>query len=679
MGRKTALQTVRSLILRASILVFLLLSFVILFYGMGKAKWIGSFSILFLVSALFAFYLYLEKGSVERNKKATIITFALLVFWQLFILFGAKPVLRHDALKVFDEALSMLKLGGITPSHFDDYFLRYTNNQGMLFLTYGVLKLAKITGLLALDPSGGMRLVQVLNLLAIDYSLILGMLFLRRLYGTNYEKAYLLFVLFCPLHYVWVAFYYTNTIAMPFYMGFLYLLSKSLRENKWPALRMAVVGILAVVGFYLRATNAIMVIAFFVYLLFKRKHKELGGRIGMSLLICVIAMALTVFGYQQLLKKYVHYDTTDTAFPAIHWVMMGLSGEGDFNQRDEMYTRSFETKQEKKDADKTLLQERVEELGAGGVFAQGMKKLKLTFGDGTGNYAAELSMSDTYGVVDQIVYGRLRGALETYCQLFYLMLILCSMLAGVRLFLSSKMSEVYMFLISLTGGYLFHMLWEAGSIYSIGFMPLLYVGAAVGFVSAADWFLKNAFVSKQKKETLKTVYFPILLLVFASLLAFASTLMKSREQNGGNDYSMNQFMLVFGQYQPCDIGSPLTQTFTTQKEFDTIEVMVHNTLFEANDGIYEVVLLTEAGSVISSWDLKARDCQDLTYQTFGLSEPLSQGSYQLRLQKKDGLGNLEFPYYGTGNYDLYKGGSLEGVEEDLFADLTMKVYLSQED
>lgn len=689
MKNNTMMQKTCSFILRTSLIFFLLFSGIVFYRGIldfrAPGAWQNALSpvtdpllmcitMLFFILLFLAGWFVLQRLDGGKRSDAITLVFSVVIVGQLLILFFARPVLRHDALKVFDEALSMLKLGGVTGSHFDSYFMRYTNNNAIVLFTYGILKIAKMTGLLALDNSGGMLIVQLVNLIAIDASLYLGLLFLHRLFGDTFVKSYLLLVLFCPIHYVWVGFYYTNTIAMPFFMLMLYFVSLCLRGSEWSFSRMVIIGFCAVVGFLLRATNGIVLLAVILYLIFKKKNPKRTKHFLSSLALGILIVLLTLISYQKVEEKYILYDTTDSAFPPVHWIMMGMGGEGDFNQRDEMYTRSFVSQEEKKAADQALLTERVKALGTGGVVNHCISKLVLTFSDGTGNYPAELSMSDGYKVVYQLIYGSKRESLMYVCQAIYLVILLFAIVGGIRLFLTDPICEIYIPMISITGAYIFHMLWEAGSIYSIGFFPLLYLSSAFGFEKFAAFVYDKAYDTKHKGRISKyfyTFFLPLFCLSGAVVLFLSSNLFRSADDNR---FSMNQFMFVFDQYQSCEEGKPLTQTFHTDKDFDTIEVMVHNPFFDANDSRYLVQLTDANGKEFFRENLLAKDCADLTYRRFAMNSVEGVSDYCLVIKKVAGEHSLSFPYYGTGNYDIYKGGKLLGVSEEWNADLTMKVY-----
>ncbi len=60
-----------------------------------------------------------------------------------------------------------------------------------------------------------------------------------------------------------------------------------------------------------------------------------------------LTAALSLGFFSAAVNTYVDFDYKNTGFPAIHWVMMSARWDGSFDQNDENYTVSFETKEEK--------------------------------------------------------------------------------------------------------------------------------------------------------------------------------------------------------------------------------------------------------------------------------------------------------------------------------------------
>ena len=501
---------------------------------------------LFSLGSIWLFLCRLMRRLGDRTVKILSVMLLILIpMLQLFYLLQEPCLLRYDALKVYDEALSMLSDGSISAQVFDGYFARYTNNYGITIFAYLILKVASIFHILADDYHNALLLLQIVNLIFTDLAFFLGWLLLRHCAGffladpdhisdpiepdldsdrTNLDKSslhrtnlnkpdwssrgaeeragllYLLFILLSPLSFVWLPFFYTNSISMVFAMGTIYTFYEIfVKGNRNPLLSLGS-GFLIVIGFSIRATQVIVCIAALLYLLLTagfqspKKHDAQAQKqpwknrqLYLSCVLLLFGMCIALGGCKILSEKYTINDP-DAKFPAIHWIAMGLNtaSGGTFDTLDELYTMQYPTAAEKKEADMLLLKERLQELGISGVCRLYFDKLRLTFSDGTGAYPTELSISDRYDDWYQNVYGNNRFYLQYYCQLTYL-LALCFCVCGAWTMIRKKEtfgSPAYCIYIALLGAFLFHMIWEAGTIYSIGFTFLVYAG--FGFAMAFD-------------------------------------------------------------------------------------------------------------------------------------------------------------------------------------------------
>lgn len=89
--------------------------------------------------------------------------------------------------------------------------------------------------------------------------------------------------------------------------------------------------------------------------------------------------------------------------------MMSARWDGAFDQNDENYTVSFETKEEKEAADLAVLKQRVREAGPLGLVTLAGRKFLNTWVDGTDTYQAENSYA-RYGKLYDYLLGYKSGS-----------------------------------------------------------------------------------------------------------------------------------------------------------------------------------------------------------------------------------------------------------------------------
>lgn len=642
------------------------------------------------ICILFAIFCFLNQR-IQRgdDKKLHIIgwvLFGIFIMIQVSYLITMRVGLRYDALKTLDEAVAVLKTGSVSSDHFNGYFARYTNNYSILFLTVLLLKVFDFFMLTGMEYANAVFLLGLVNILFID----IGILFTWKL-GTKIkgEKAGMLCLLFClfqPLFLIWTPFYYTNTISMGIMMAGIYggyHLLEGKGKGRQSFFYAFLTGILLAAGFKIRATVIITIIAFFLYVFLGRLkiEKEIKEREIKTLILkigCVAVGVAIVFGsHCMLTRHYVSFDTTDTAFPAMHWIAMGAGGRGVYNIVDEYYTIEHNTKQEKKDADKELFLKRVEELGAGGYIRLMFHKLRLTFSDGSGGYLSELGVSQKYNSAHFYFLGGKSDFLGAYTSVYYSFCLLLALLGEVLDFIKKRKSFLFILQMNLLGAFLFHMIWEAGTIYSIGFMTLLPLCMLAGFAEGT--------------RVGKKAYLPIGAAgIFVLGVCFVLQHSKfTRECYVTNEANVNQYLFQCNGNETLEVGTVYLQSFIAYKKFNAIGIQVLNLSGDDNDSIYKISLLNQDKKVLVWKEAEARKCvaYDFIRMEFDTIDKSKKEKYYIRIEKVAGSKGqgLTFLTYNTGNYDAYCYGNLfitipetKEFQMETMRDLSFCVYEKRE-
>lgn len=657
---------------------------------------------LLLASALVLLYRLIRELSEERRKRLGLILFLFLALGQLAFLALIRPQLRYDPLKIFDMAVEMLRTRTISGTYETGYFARYTNNYPLTILTYWFLRL--LAGL-GVPESAFMLAVQLVNVACILISLGLGYLILKELKGRAEAVFFLGVCALCPLSYVWAGYFYTANCSMPFLMGILYLwirikrlYSSADRTAGAPfhpiVLRLAglsaLLGLVTVFGFKLRATAAIGLIAALLdgALLLLRRRKEglaaLAGNLTRTLWASAIAFLLTAslsLGFfSTAVDTYVNFDYKNTGFPAVHWVMMSARWDGSFDQNDEHYTVSFATKEEKTAADVKVLKERLKEAGPLGLLTLSGRKLLNTWVDGTDSFQAEDSYA-SYGKPYDYLIGNKSGLLLIYTQAFralqMLVIGLGALCALAALRRRKKPSRVFLLQLTLLGGMAFHLLWETNPLYSIGFTYLCLMLLTDGIVRFAevlpDYTLSGRLWLAPAAGTL----------LLALLLAFAKKELVDTPIEA-YDYAIDQYQYAGGfDGYVTSYDQTYVQTFVTDQPFNRLSIRVVNPLDDYNQSAFCVRLTDENGAVVyeNNRFLSGLVTKSALYE-FILEDIVPKGRTAYTLEIWPGYiedeNSLEFLSYTTGNWDLYPDGQLTvGGETVEKGDLAFAVYRYQ--
>ena len=657
---------------------------------------------LLLASALVLLYRLIRELSEERQKRLGLILFLILALGQLAFLTLIRPQLRYDPLKIFDMAVEMLRTRTISGTYETGYFARYTNNYPLTILTYWFLRL--LAGL-GVPENAFMLAVQLVNVACILISLGLGYLILKELKGRTEAVFFLGVCALCPLSYVWAGYFYTANCSMPFLMGILYLwirikrlytaADRTVGAPFHPiVLRLAglsaLLGLVTVFGFKLRATAAIGLIAAFLdgALLLLRRRKEglaaLAGNLTRTLWASAIAFLLTAslsLGFfSAAVDTYVNFDYKNTGFPAVHWIMMSARWDGSFDQNDENYTVSFATKEEKTAADVKVLKERLKEAGPLGLLTLSGRKLLNTWVDGTDSFRAEDSYA-SYGKPYDYLIGNKSGLLLIYTQAFralqMLVIGLGSLCSLITLWRRKKPSRVFLLQLTLLGGMAFHLLWETNPLYSIGFTYLCLMLLADGIARFAkalpDYTLSGRFWLVPAAGTL----------LLALLLAFAKKELVDTPIEA-YDYAIDQYQYAGGyDGYVTSYDQTYVQTFVTDQPFNRLSIRVVNPLDDYNQSAFCVRLTDENGAVVYENDrfLSGLVTKSAIYE-FLLDDIVPKGRTAYTLEIWPGYiedeNSLEFLSYTTGNWDLYPDGQLAvGGETVEKGDLAFAVYRYQ--
>lgn len=396
----------------------------------------------------------------------------LLVGWRLSVY----PDASWDFGMVYTYAGDYV-LHGALP---DDYFLLFSNNKSLYALWCGLFSVLHFFGLRDfMWPS------MVLNLVAIDISLVLLYLCARRLGGKKRALFALLFAFATAPFLLYVPIYYTDTLTLPFPIAVVYLWLGARARYKNGDVRGALarfcsLSALAAVGGILKISVLIIWVAVALDLIFL-----LGGRMRWALLgagaaIVAALMALYNFAVARL-PIFPAYDAA-YGLPFTHWIMMGLHGYGLYYDPDYQLTLTAPDLAARYALTTAEIRRRLAEMGPLGFLRHLAQKQAFTFGDGTYWIPIKLSRTPVY----QSFLHRFVIWTEPYYKYFAYggFAVEMGMLgAGASGALGDglrKKKALTFVRLGLLGLILFLLLWETRSRYLVNYLPLFLLCAALG-------------------------------------------------------------------------------------------------------------------------------------------------------------------------------------------------------
>ena len=650
-----------------------------------------------LIAALCGIFLrFMASASEKKERFFTVLVFTILFAGQLLLICSiGQSTFMYDPYRVFDEALHMLSTHTVSGTVMEGYYGIYPNNIPFTLICYWILSIGSAFGL---ADTGLMVLLQILNALCMDLAVFLTFCILKNWCTGNAARLFLFLCLINPLVYLWPGFAYTSTFSMPFLMGALFLFLLLIHsDSKKSQIRCgALLGLVLILGFKIRATVMITLIAAAIWALLGFAGKLRALLPGFLALILSLAVSLSAFGAIQ--KHYVDFDYTDTAFPVVSWLAMGALEETDgmFNTQDYYDTRNAPTKEAKQTLNEQKLSRRLKDLGPSGILRLAGRKMVRTWADGTDDYVSYLNQYADTGKLHTFLLEDKKDFLVCYMQMMRCFLFLFTTIGSLLLlirrktpdrFLTEQEKPLLLLQLNLLGGTLFHVLWETGELYSLCFSFLLFALAAAGFDAL------YCRPSEARADTSLSVHrfggpaAAVLVLIAAGTAGwlFCHTADFIHTPVKRHDSVISQKTYTSSEQSGLTAGNTLEQTFCTDKPFNRVCVRVKNVLPEGRDSEYFVTVTSENGEVLLSQTVTGNDVFDYDYFYFGLDtqarpEDLTEYTIRITCLKGDESNSIAFLRYDTGNHDAYLPGTLSenGVAVNK-ADLNFMIYCSYED
>ena len=581
----------------------------------------------------------------KHEKKAVPVLFGVMVLLQVLTVICVRTSLRYDHLKIFDTAVSLLEQGVISDTHFSSYFMKYPNNIPICLFTYFWLRLAE---LFRIPREVWMEYIKLVNLLFMNFGMWCGYRILRRHQSASAALRYLMLILVNPLWYLLGEMYYTSTISLAFSMGAIWLFDSAGRqETLWKKYtQYALAGILLAAGYQIRATVIITAAALLIYAVLRiRSFRR--SREAFSVLAVLFGAVLMLGAYKTAERHYAGFDPSQTGYPAVHWVMMSAQGEGQYNSADDAYTGSFSTKEERTRADLDRLKERLEQMGPGGLLTLFRNKLRVAFSDGDDDYASLFQTMREASPVQKYINGSRSDYLAVYLHSYHSLLCGLILLALVWRAFRGKRGFLDVIALNVCGAYLFYLIWEVDEAYSIPFMLMLLMLEAAGMEKLDGGFAK----AREKLPALRLV--PAAAACGLLMIAAGLVWVVSRTGAPVRNYSVLQDQETS---KDLLLQTEFSQTFRTGKAFDHIDLWVANWDGAANDSIYELRILDEAGTEVARAQMPGAQmpCIDAYTVAFEKVIPEREQTYtiQVSLSNPDCAVKTDFLYYGTGAWDM---------------------------
>ena len=421
---------------------------------------------------LFRYLNCMEKKGIIIS---SIVMLAVMLLIYIVLLIYLDPFSSSDAYNVQDYALYLAKTGVhqiTSDSPHRKYFGWYPNNY---FMTILLSKYMKI--LIALGIQDMYRPMYYLTGVWMMVTTLFLYLTGVKVAGLKGGARVLAFCVGNPLYYLMIFWVYTNTWSFPFTAGVTYFGIRLFYEDsrKDRIVSSICFAFCAIVGYFIRATVVIPVIAFvscFFVELIGKKRKLLQSVQSFAIII-IVSVVLTA-GISELNQRYFS-SVSEENIPVTHWMMMASHGTGKLDMDDFYYTLSFPTNVEKKTATLEKMKENYASFTPAGFIKFLHEKLKVSWGyaDG-GDLSSKICQDRENTWLYPWIIGDKAGLFKIYCYAFRLAN-LVFVLAGFYSVLKKKKVDVYPIFcaVSFLGGICFYSIWEIKSSYGMPFIMFL--------------------------------------------------------------------------------------------------------------------------------------------------------------------------------------------------------------
>ena len=485
---------------------FVWIYFSVMFTNSGDKPWISILVGIAMLAIGIGIAYFCKKVVIKWNPKVihgifagiAVIILSLLIYFS----FSLKAAYLWDAGDIYRAATAPLT-GEQLP---DNYFATYPNNI-FLFLIFKVFY--KV--IFAITGSTDIIYIMLLNAVVIFISIIFMYLIAVKLWGPHMGLLTGIICLFFAPFYVYVAYYYTDTFSLPFITisVYLYLCGVNSKNKIGKYLLLVGSGIIVALGFKLKATVIILLVAMIIHLFLSQKIRnalKYTGVIAASFIVIFFSYNITIDQLNIVSEEEAYMKQ----IPYTHWVMMGLKGLGGYDADDVLYTQSFPNIEEKREANLTVIKQRLSDYGFTGLINHLTNKaVHYTWGDGTYTIFGEgITQPQTDSIWWKFVLadGKYYPIFYYYCQGFHLAvltLLMTSLGFGIK---KGTVNGTLLFKIALYGLFLFLLIWETRARYVYGFTPLLLLIAADTLnelVNINFCRLKNKFKATEKRSLFK--------------------------------------------------------------------------------------------------------------------------------------------------------------------------------
>lgn len=605
---------------------------------------VGSIVYLLLLIKLYKVIIKLD------DKKKKIIVGILLGLQFILLLISAfviSSIPQVDLIHILTEINSLNDTGSILNSV---YYSVYPNNRFLLIILYGLQKII---------PISNQILFSLLSTICISVMSLFTYKTVNKVLNLNKGLLSLFICVLSPIFYLYVSYYYTDVLMLPFASILIYLIVKTKDEKnlKSNVLYGLLIGIIAIIGYKIRAVAIFILVAYFVYLIFTKKILIVLKKFAPI----IIGAILTITCIGTIENKFFTNVNVDKEFPMTHWIMMGVNEKsyGYYSQDDYNLSSSASNVSERTDLNIKEIKNRLSDLGPFGTVKLLVVKLVSVWGKGDYSYQKYLELVNDFNPSYSYLLEDKNIVINYLLQFSKIVVMFMAIISLINIYKSGKKSIIA---ISLFGAVFFYLVWEVCPRYGLSFLPWLILIGTCSYDTLNTNYEKFKFYK----------YFKCIILVLTlALFAF------SFNKYTGISYKENivaKDSVTNVKYISLNKEAVITQTLDLYDSFNKIRLKFK--VNEIDDATYKLELITK-NEVVYEKDFKKNDLKDKKYTDFYLDKTYEGGSYTVRLSS-DSTSDLEVYIAYKEKFDYYPNGILEVNKKEETGDLMFEVVNNEE-
>ena len=605
---------------------------------------VGSIVYLLLLIKLYKVIIKLD------DKKKKIIVGILLGLQFILLLISAfviSSIPQVDLIHILTEINSLNDTGSILNSV---YYSVYPNNRFLLIILYGLQKII---------PISNQILFSLLSTICISVMSLFTYKTVNKVWDLNKGLLSLFICVLSPIFYLYVSYYYTDVLMLPFASILIYLIVKTKDEKnlKSNVLYGLLIGIIAIIGYKIRAVAIFILVAYFVYLIFTKKILIVLKKFAPI----IIGAILTITCIDTIENKFFTNVNVDKEFPMTHWIMMGVNEKsyGYYSQDDYNLSSSASNVSERTDLNIKEIKNRLSDLGPFGTVKLLVVKLVSVWGKGDYSYQKYLELVNDFNPSYSYLLEDKNIVINYLLQFSKIVVMFMAIISLINIYKSGKKSIIA---ISLFGAVFFYLVWEVCPRYGLSFLPWLILIGTCSYDTLNTNYEKFKFYK----------YFKCIILVLTlALFAF------SFNKYTGISYKENivaKDSVTNVKYISLNKEAVITQTLDLYDSFNKIRLKFK--VNEIDDATYKLELITK-NEVVYEKDFKKNDLKNKKYTDFYLDKTYEGGSYTVRLSS-DSTSDLEVYIAYKEKFDYYPNGILEVNKKEETGDLMFEVVNNEE-